>query len=107
DLPGRLQVPGRERRHAMAGDADLQEARRPDFSVLEHRGHVAPCRNGVAVLEFAGLHAGGPAGPADAAAEVSERVPGEELFEQGVAPVRALAPTAPQTLAQYMELGHQ
>ena len=33
-LPGGLQVPGRERRHAVAGDACVQEARRQDFPFL-------------------------------------------------------------------------
>ena len=81
--PGRSdrQVPGRERRPAAAGDAGVQEARRQDFPVLEHRGDVEPRRYGLAVLESHGLHAGGTAGPADTAAAVQERVFGEELFE--------------------------
>ena len=80
-VPGGLQVPGRERRHAVAGDACVHEARRQDFPFLGHRGDDEPRRHGVAVLESVGLHAGGPAGPADAAAEIQERVFGEELFE--------------------------
>ena len=72
---------GRERRQAIAGDDGVQQAGRQDFSVLVHRGHDEPRRHGVAVLEFAGLHAGGEAGARHAAAEVQERVFGEELFE--------------------------
>ena len=48
----------------------VQEEGRKDFPVLVHRGHVEPCRHGVAVLESDGLHAGGPAGSAYAAAAV-------------------------------------
>ena len=60
-VPGRLQVPGRERRQAVGGDACVQEARRQDFPVLGHRGEQR--RHGVAVLESDGFHSGGPAGP--------------------------------------------
>ena len=80
-VPGGLQVPGRQRRHAVAGDAFVQEAPRQDFPVLEHRGDDEPRRYGVAVLEFDGLHGGGKAGPGDTAAEVHVGVPGEEFFE--------------------------
>ena len=64
--------PGRQRRHAVAGDACLS------------RNDVEPRRHGVAVLESLGLYAGGPAGQADAAAEVQVRILGKKLSEQGV-----------------------
>ena len=89
-IPERLQVPGAgQRRHAMAGAARLPQARwkkrRQDLTVLGDGVAAQSCRHGVAVLESDGLHARGPAGPGDAAAEIQERVFGRELFEEEVA----------------------
>ena len=54
---------------------------RQDLSFLGNGAAGQSRRYGVAVLEPHGLHAGGPAGPCHAAAEVQVGVPGEELSE--------------------------
>ena len=61
-VSGGLQMPGRERRQAISGDACVHKTRRQDFSFLGNGNHVEPCRHGVAVLELDGLHARGKAG---------------------------------------------
>ncbi len=62
-VPGRLQMPRRKRRHAMAGDACLQQAGRKNPALLGDGGRIEPRRYGVALLEPDGLHAGRPARP--------------------------------------------
>src|SRR4029453_4274490 len=81
-LSGRLQMPGRDRGYAAAGDACFYDARRQDYSFLGHRDDDEQRRHGLAVLEPDGLPARGPTGPRHAAAKVQVRIPGEKLFEQ-------------------------
>src|SRR6185312_16554027 len=71
--------PWRDRRRSAGRDACVQETRWQDFSFLERRSGR---RYGVAVLESDGLHAGGSAGPADAAAKLQAGVFREECFEE-------------------------
>ena len=70
--------------NAVAGHACIRKARRTDFPFLGHRVDDEPRRHGVAVLESPGLHAGGPAGPRNAAAAVQVGVSGEELLDSEV-----------------------
>ena len=81
-LSGGLQLPGRLRRHAVAGDACVSEAARHDRSFLGNRVDVESSRHGVAVLEPHGLYARRPTRYSDAATAVQVRVPGDTLLEQ-------------------------
>src|SRR5215471_14628337 len=56
-----LQVPGRLRRHAAAGNARVSKARWKGPALLGHRSAVQPRRHRLAVLEPDGLYAGGTA----------------------------------------------
>src|SRR4030095_420439 len=81
-VPGRLQMPGRLRRHAIAGIARVSAAGRQDLPLLGHRTTRKSCRHGLAVLESDGLYAGGTAGAYHSATAFQIRVPRKALFEQ-------------------------
>ena len=63
--PGRLQMPGRIRRHAVAGDARLHEAGRQDLSLLGHRaaGRITSTRCGRTGISWTSRPRGGPTFP--------------------------------------------
>ena len=69
-VSGRLPLPRRHRRHAMAGHARLYEAGRRNLSFLGDRDDGKPRRYRVAVLESYGLHTEGSARHSHPAAKV-------------------------------------
>ena len=84
-VPSRLQMPGRLRRHAIAGVARVSTAGGQDLPFLGHRTGRKSRRHGLALLESDGLYAGGSTGPYHSAADFQIRVPRKALLEQELA----------------------